>query len=94
MSFRLRPLAVGDLEGIVATIAEDNPPAASRWLDAILARCRNIADAPGIGVERSDIRKGLRLFPAGRYLILYEITSDGVDIVRVLHGARRWQDLF
>jgi toxin ParE1/3/4 len=71
MSFKLRPLAIRDLEGIVATIAEDNPPAAVKWLDTMLARCRKLAEAPAMGVERADIRKGLRLFPAGRYLILY-----------------------
>ncbi len=67
--------------------------AAVKWLDIMLARCRKLAEAPAMGVERADIRKGLRLFPAGRYLILYEIKMSDVEIVRVLHGSRQWQDL-
>jgi toxin ParE1/3/4 len=93
MSFRLTPLAVSDIEGIVGTIAEDNPAAAGRWLDGVVKTCRKLGETPMLGVERSDVRKGLRLFPVGRYLILYRVASNGVDIVRVLHGARRWQDL-
>jgi toxin ParE1/3/4 len=93
MSFRLRPLAVRDLDDIVGVIADDNPAAALAWVDNILQRCRKLGESPGMGVERPDVRKGLRLFPVGRYLILYESTPDGVEVVRVLHGARQWQDL-
>jgi toxin ParE1/3/4 len=35
----------------------------------------------------------LRTFPAGNYLILYRQIDDGAEIVRVVHGARRWQEL-
>ena len=36
---------------------------------------------------------GLRMLPAGSYLILYQQVDKGVEIARVLHGARQWQDL-
>ncbi|WP_371130402.1 hypothetical protein [Nitrosospira multiformis] len=29
----------------------------------------------------------------GSYLILYQEIDKGVEIVRVPHGARQWQDL-
>jgi toxin ParE1/3/4 len=48
---------------------------------------------PGIGVSRDDVRPGLRTFPVGRYLILYRAIGDDAEIVRVVHGARQWQDL-
>lgn len=48
---------------------------------------------PGMGATRFDVRHGLRLFPAGNYLILYREIDDGAEIVRVIHGARQWQDL-
>jgi len=31
--------------------------------------------------------------PVGRYLILYRILSEAVEIVRVVHGARHLPDL-
>jgi toxin ParE1/3/4 len=33
------------------------------------------------------------MLPAGSYLILYQQVDKGVEIARVLHGARQWQDL-
>jgi toxin ParE1/3/4 len=48
---------------------------------------------PGMGVARPEIRPDLRMFPVGSYVVLYPQVDDGVEIVRVLHGARPWQDL-
>ncbi|TGV95580.1 type II toxin-antitoxin system RelE/ParE family toxin, partial [Mesorhizobium sp. M2D.F.Ca.ET.145.01.1.1] len=59
----------------------------------IHAHCERIADMPGMGIARPEVRPVLRTFPAGNYLILYRQTDDGAEIVRVIHGARRWQDL-
>jgi toxin ParE1/3/4 len=36
----------------------------------------------------------LRRSLVGRYLILYRIITDGVQVVRVVHGARNLFDLF
>lgn len=93
MSFRLTPLAEADIEAIVLFIAEDDPAAAVRWLDDMLRRCQRVGDMPGIGVSRHEIRPGLRTFPMGNYLILYREFADGAEIVRVIHGARQWQEL-
>ena len=34
------------------------------------------------------IAPGLRYFPIGSYLILYEALPDGIMVVRLVHGAR------
>lgn len=57
-------------------------------LDDIEEKCLLLADQPGLGPERPDIAFGLRYFPARRYLILCRERSGGVEIVRVVHGAR------
>lgn len=93
MSFRLRPGAEADIEAIVSHIAQDDPAAARRWLQDIHQRCRTLGNMSGMGVTRPDIRPGLRLFPRGSYLILYQQIEDGVEIVRVLHGTRQWWNL-
>lgn len=46
-----------------------------------------------MGVARHDVRKDLRFVPVGNYLILHRQVGDDVEIVRVLHSARRWQEL-
>lgn len=93
MTFRLRPEAEADIEGIALYIAKDNPLAAKRWFDDIHRKCQRLGETPGMGVARPDVRPGLRLFPVGNYLILYREIEQGAEIVRVLHGARRWQEL-
>ncbi len=93
MTFRLAPEAEADIEGIALYIAEDNPLAAKRWFDDIQRKCQRLGEAPGMGVARPDVRPGLRMFPVGNYLILYREIEQGAEIVRVLHGARQWQEL-
>jgi toxin ParE1/3/4 len=93
VTFRLRPLAEADIEGIVFHIARDSPGAARQWLEEAHERFRNLALMPGMGAPRFDIRPDLRLLPMGAYLILYREIAGGVEIVRVLHGARCWQEL-
>lgn len=93
MTFRLRPEAEADIEGIVLYIAADNPVAARAWFDDLHVRFRRLAATPEMGVARDDVRPGLRFFPVGRYLVLYRIDAPHVEIVRVVHGARQWQEL-
>lgn len=93
MAYRVLPAALADLEAIALHIAADNPRAARHWLDRIEERCARLAEMPGLGVARSDIRPDLRLWPEGSYLILYRQAGEDVEVVRVLHGARQWEDL-
>jgi toxin ParE1/3/4 len=93
VTFRLRPQAEADIESIALHIAADNPVAASNWLNDIQQHCQRLGTMPAMGVARFDIRPNLRMLPVGNYLILYQEADEGADIVRVLHGARQWQEL-
>jgi toxin ParE1/3/4 len=93
VGFRLRPQAAADIESIALYIAEDNPMAARRWVEDNHRHCQRLGEMPGMGVARFDVRPGLRMLPAGNYLILYREIDDGAEIVRVIHGARQWQEL-
>jgi toxin ParE1/3/4 len=93
MIVRIRPRARTDLSEISYYISKHNTVAARNLLDRLKAQCRHLAEFPEMGVARDDIRPGLRTFPVGNYLILYRRVDGGVEIVRVLHGARNWQEL-
>jgi len=80
-----------DLIDIWHTIADDDIGAADGMLDRIDAVCALLADDPGLGPAREDIRPGLRYFVVAPYLILYRIRGSDVEVVRVVHGRR---DLF
>ena len=87
-NFRTAEQAYADLFEISAYISRDDPAAAQRLLDRIGSVCDLLASTPLMGRTRPDLPPELRAFPVGRYLILYRPTSDGVEIVRVVHGAR------
>lgn len=93
MSYRLRPLAERDIEEIVSYIAAESPSAASRWFGTLRTTCERLSDMPKMGVARPEIRPELRLLVMGNYLIAYREIAGGVEIVRILHGARQWQEL-
>lgn len=82
-----------DLIDIWVYISQDNPAAADDLLDEIDGKCALLAANPYMGPARSDIAPELRYFPVGRYLILYRVITDGVQVVRVVHGARRLSNL-
>jgi toxin ParE1/3/4 len=69
-------------------VFKDNPAAADQILNDIDAKCQLLLERPEIGMARPEIGKGIRSFPYRRYLILYRIIAEGVEIVRVVHGAR------
>jgi len=91
--YRLTPEADADIEDIVLHIARDNKGAAWRWFDTIHAKFSVLGHMPQMGIARPEIRPALRTLPFGSYIIAYRATEHGVEIVRIIHGARKWQDL-
>ena len=87
------PQAEQDLIDIYLHISRDNPPAAEKFVRAINTKCERLARSPMIGRARPELRPDLRSVPYGAYLILYRVVDDGVEIVRMVHGARNLEDL-
>jgi toxin ParE1/3/4 len=82
------PAAEADAIEIWAYIAEDNALAADRLLDRFDRVFHKLSLQPHLGKAVDEIAPGLRFFPLGSYLVFYRTIDDGVEIVRVLHGAR------
>ena len=85
--------AEDDLVDLWLYVVADNPDAADRLLEEIDRKCVLLAGNPLRGRARPDITPEFRSFPVGNYLILYRALSDGVEVVRVVHGARRLDEL-
>lgn len=92
MAARVLPSAEADIRGTALFIAQDNPRAARAWAERIRERCRRLGETPGIGAPRPEVAPDLRILPVGNTLIVYRQVSDDAEVVRVLHGARQWQD--
>ena len=80
--------ARADLREIRAYIAQDDPAAARGVVDRLRAQARKLAETPGMGRSRQDLRPDLFSFPAGRHVLFYRPQPGGIVLVRVLHGAR------
>lgn len=86
--FRYTPGAEADLDTITDYYAAHNPDAGIRLLDAIAARCRLLAAHPRTGRQRPDLGSGVRSAVVRQYVIFFRASADGIDVLRVLHGAR------
>jgi len=96
MKLRVARGAVRDLDAIWAHIgAEKSIEAAQRVVTSITNRFSFLARNPSAGRSRSELREGLRSFPAGNYRIYYRQEQRGmVRILRVRHAARDETNLF
>jgi toxin ParE1/3/4 len=88
--YRLAFQAERDLDEIADYLADRNPTAAVRVLENLLEKFLLLSQNPLLGELRSDLPKKPRCFSAGKYVILYQPTSNGIEIARVIHGARDW----
>ena len=90
MQIRWVRLALEDLEEIAGFISQDNPEAARELVRRIWEATRILADHPHSG--RAGRVLGTRELVIGgtQYLLPYRVVGDEVQILRVLHGARKW----
>lgn len=82
------PQAEADLEEIWLYIAHDSPERADHVVREIAKRSSMLGDQPGVGTMRDELLPGLFSFPVGSYVIFYRKRERGIEVVRVLHGAR------
>ena len=47
-----------------------------------------------MGRPRGELAPRLRSFPVGPYVLFYRPTPNGIEVARVLHGARDIPSLF
>ena len=96
--FRLSHEANADLDEIADYYDRRDPSIAPRIFDALFETMEFLADHPGAGDRRDDLRPGLRVFPgqnaARSYVIFFLATTTGIEVVAVIHGSRDWETLF
>ena len=87
----LSPVAIGDLEAIVAYIAKDNPDAAFKFGDALLTRTFRLAFMLEMGrIFCPRNGRAIREWVFKSYRIFYTVYPDRklIEIRRIWHGAR------
>lgn len=89
-----RPIALEDLDEAHRYIALENPAAANRIRNAILAAVERLGDYPSLGRPgRVDETREL-VVARTPYIVAYAVLDGQLMILSVLHGAREWPERF
>ena len=90
-----RPIAKRDLIRIGRYLREkESQDLASRFLQAAEESLAILARNPLMGSDRPTLIRGfpeLQMFPISgfeKYLVFYQVTGNGIDVIRILHGSR------
>ena len=89
MKIRWSRPAIDHLSGIRAYIASDNPEAAASVARSIIEAAELLGEFPSLG--RPGRGPGTRelVVPGTPFIIPYRVVGDMIEIVAMLHGARR-----
>jgi toxin ParE1/3/4 len=85
--------AKADVLAVSEYIARDKADAAQRWVVKLDKTLSQLARFPLMGASVEDLAPGMRRHCLGNYLLFYVPIDDGIELHRVLHGARKLEDL-
>ena len=84
-----RPMALVDRDNIMVYIAQDNPVAAIDLDLEFEAKAENARLRPKL--YKAGRLKGTReIVVRPNYVMVYRVTGDVVEVLRVLHAAQQW----
>ncbi len=86
------PTARADLRHIESYIAARNPRAAAKVAQAILGGVESLHRFPGIGRPGRVPDTRELMISNTPYIVPYRVVGQRIDIIAVIHGARRWPD--
>lgn len=80
--------ARADLVELAVYYGDRSPTAAFKLLDRIESVLGFLEANPHAGRARPELRQGVRSFPVRPVVVFYLPQAHGIEVVRVLHGAR------
>jgi addiction module RelE/StbE family toxin len=96
LKIRYLPIAQQDLIEIFDYIKEDNPSAATSFINKIDKSISKLELFPQLGVVPKDDRLeflGYRMLVIDNYLVFYVLFENFVEIRRIIHGSRKYSFL-
>jgi toxin ParE1/3/4 len=88
MLVRFTKQAKADLSDVWLAVAARDERIADRVLDTLYERCVQLSEHPELGPSRPDIAAEVRSLLSERWLILYRVLPEQVQVVRIVDGAR------
>lgn len=72
-------------------IHSGRPKVADKLVDDISAKVEQYGRQPEMGSVHPDLPKVVRVFHHKRYAVIYEPTTDGIAVLRVIDATRDFQ---
>ena len=90
MEVKWTPSALADLKDAGDYIEEDNSPAAHAMAERVREGVEYLMEHPNLG--RAGRVRGTRelVISGGPFVVIYRVRFDQIQILRVLHHARKW----
>jgi toxin ParE1/3/4 len=85
--------AAHSLDQEYAYLSERNPEVAKRVFKRIVASTERLGQFPDSGRQGQVSGTRELIVPGIPYLIVYRVTDQGVEILRVFHESRNWPGL-
>jgi toxin ParE1/3/4 len=82
-------MALADRDAIMMYVAQDNPTAAIDLDLGFEAKAENARKRPTL-YRPGRVRGTREIVVRPNYVMVYRITGDAVEMLRVLHAAQRW----
>jgi len=86
-----------DLLDIFDYIKGDSPLSAERFIEKIDKTIAKLSSFPDLGSFPKDLRLkhlGYRVLVIDDFLVFYALKNEKIEIRRILHGKRRYTELF
>ncbi len=58
------------------------------YIEKLKTHFWSLVEQPATGIERPELLSNIRSFPIESHTVFYRITTETVEIVRVLHGRQ------
>lgn len=94
MKIRFTAPAEIDLETIGDWIAQDDPKRAATFVRELRKAAAGLARYPRRYPTLPDSQAEVRKKSYRDYLILYRVSEREVQVLRIVHGARDWAEIF
>ena len=94
MTLRWTRLAVSHIEAAFEYLAQDNATVAGATVDRVFSAIEALERHPEMGRNGPVPRTRELLVTGTPFVVAYRIRKHGIEILAVLHGARRWPERF
>jgi len=92
MTIRWTPTALRDLESLHAFVSEESPAAAAGTVALVVSGIDALRLHPSMG--RKGRVKGTRELVVTPYVVAYRAERGAIEVLAIVHGARKWPDSF